>query len=80
MIIYLIIISDMLVGAAPEFGGVLPAMLGRHDNPWWLSRAFVVSPPPPLLMPALAHQFAGALLRAFCCGEQLCGGVPPVPL
>lgn len=43
MIVYLIIIADMLVGAAPDYAGVLPTMLGRHDNPWFLHRAFVVS-------------------------------------
>lgn len=37
-----IIIADMLVGSAPQFGGVLPELFNRHDNPWWLSRAFVV--------------------------------------
>jgi hypothetical protein len=39
----LIIIADMLVGAAPEYNGVIPTILGRHDNPWFLQRAFVVS-------------------------------------
>ena len=39
---YLVIIADVLVGAAPEFGGVLPTLLNRHDGVWFLSRAFVV--------------------------------------
>lgn len=43
MCVYLIIIADMLVGSAPEYGGVLPTMLGRHDGPWFLSRPLVVS-------------------------------------
>lgn len=42
MIVYLIIIADMLVGAAPDWNGVLPTLLGRHDGVWYLSRPFVV--------------------------------------
>lgn len=42
MITYCIIVADMLVGSAPEYQGVLPTMLGRHDGPWFLTRAFVV--------------------------------------
>ncbi|KAL6774169.1 hypothetical protein ACKKBG_A24015 [Auxenochlorella protothecoides x Auxenochlorella symbiontica] len=41
MIVYLIIIADMLVGAAPEWHGVLPTLLDRHDGVWFLSRPFV---------------------------------------
>ena len=33
-----VIIADVLVGSPPQYGGMLPAMLGRHDNPWWLAR------------------------------------------
>lgn len=39
---YLIIIADMLVGAAPNWEGVLPTLLSRHDGVWFLSRPFVV--------------------------------------
>lgn len=42
MIIYLLIIADMLIGSAPDYGGVLPVAFGRFDNPWFLSRPFVV--------------------------------------
>lgn len=42
MIVYLIIIADMLVGAAPDWNGVLPTLFGRHDGVWFLSRPFVV--------------------------------------
>lgn len=42
MIVYLIIIADMLVGAAPDWHGVLPTILDRHDGVWFLSRPFVV--------------------------------------
>ena len=27
----------------PPAAGVLPELLGRHDNPWWLSRAAVAA-------------------------------------
>ncbi|GAB4822555.1 hypothetical protein N2152v2_009601 [Parachlorella kessleri] len=43
MVVYLIIIADVLVGGAPEFGGVLPTLLNRHDNPWFLCRPIVVA-------------------------------------
>jgi amino acid permease len=42
VVVYLIIIADMLCGSAPEFAGVLPTLLGRHDGVWFLSRPFVV--------------------------------------
>ena len=38
-----VIIADVLVGSPPEYGGMLPAMLGRHDNPWWLARPAVLA-------------------------------------
>eukprot|EP00887_Chlorella_sp_A99_P004364 scaffold15.g4364.t1 len=41
MCVYEIVIADMLVGSAPGFRGVLPAIFGRHDGVWWLSRWFV---------------------------------------
>lgn len=41
MIVYLIIIADLLVGNAPEWHGILPTLLNRHDAPWWLQRNFV---------------------------------------
>lgn len=31
------------MGSAPAFTGVLPTLLGRHDAPWWLSRAAVLA-------------------------------------
>lgn len=43
MIGYCVIVSDVLVGSAPAFRGVLPTLLGRHDNPWWLSRPAVLA-------------------------------------
>ena len=30
-----------LAPPCPFAAGVLPELLGRHDNPWWLSRAAV---------------------------------------
>lgn len=41
MVVYLIIISDMLVGSAPAWGGILPYLLDRYDAPWFLTRWFV---------------------------------------
>ena len=41
MVVYLIIISDMLVGSAPAWGGILPYLLHRYDAPWFLTRWFV---------------------------------------
>lgn len=39
---YCVIISDILVGSAPAYSGVLPTLLGRHDGVWWLSRPAVL--------------------------------------
>ena len=38
MVVYLIIISDMLVGSAPTWTGLLPYLLGLTEVPWWLCR------------------------------------------
>ena len=35
--------ADVLVGSAPGFTGLLPTLLGRHDNPWFLSREGVLA-------------------------------------
>lgn len=43
MIGYCVIIADVLVGSAPAFTGVLPTLLDRHDDPWWLSRPAVLA-------------------------------------
>ncbi|KAI7839147.1 hypothetical protein COHA_007150 [Chlorella ohadii] len=43
MIGYNVIIADVLVGSAPEYNGMLPSVLGRHDGPWWLTRAAVIA-------------------------------------
>lgn len=43
MIGYCVIIADVLVGSAPNFTGMLPTLLGRHDNPLWLSRPAVLA-------------------------------------
>ncbi|KAL4427706.1 hypothetical protein ABPG75_001795 [Micractinium tetrahymenae] len=43
MIGYNVIIADVLVGSAPRYSGVLPTLLGRHDNPWFLSRPAVLA-------------------------------------
>lgn len=40
MIVYEIVISDMLVGSAPNYHGLLPFILDRQGV-WWLSRGFV---------------------------------------
>ena len=40
---YCVIISDILVGSAPRYEGVLPTLLGRHDGVWWLSRPAVLA-------------------------------------
>ncbi len=34
MVGYCVIIADVLVGSAPAYTGMLPTLLGRHDNPW----------------------------------------------
>jgi amino acid permease len=33
-----VIIADMLVGSAPDWHGLLPYLLSRHDGPWFLRR------------------------------------------
>ncbi|KAI3429739.1 hypothetical protein D9Q98_010054 [Chlorella vulgaris] len=43
MIGYNVIIADVLVGSSPKFNGMLPTIAGRHDNPWFLSRGFVLA-------------------------------------
>ncbi|EFN57306.1 hypothetical protein CHLNCDRAFT_51413 [Chlorella variabilis] len=43
MVGYNVIIADMLVGSAPNFTGMLPTVLNRHDNPWWLARPAVLA-------------------------------------
>ncbi len=40
---YNVIIADGLVGSSPNFNGMLPTIAGRHDNPWFLSRGFVLA-------------------------------------
>jgi hypothetical protein len=40
---YNVIIADVLVGSSPKFNGMLPTIAGRHDNPWFLSRGFVLA-------------------------------------
>eukprot|EP00887_Chlorella_sp_A99_P006325 scaffold3.g6325.t1 len=54
MVVYLVVIQDMLVGAAPAYAGLLPELTGRHDGPWWLSR--------PLVAGALTAAVAAPLL------------------
>lgn len=41
MVVYIIIISDIMVGSAPEWHGIIPTLLDIHDGPWWLSRLVV---------------------------------------
>ncbi|KAL4421082.1 hypothetical protein ABPG77_001377 [Micractinium sp. CCAP 211/92] len=43
MVGYCVIIADVLVGSAPAYTGMLPTLLGRHDNPWFLSRPAVLA-------------------------------------
>lgn len=43
----------MLVGSAPNWEGILPTMLHRHDGVWFLSRSFVVRAP--TARPAFRH-------------------------
>lgn len=41
-IVYNILLGDMLVGSAPDFAGVIPTWLGRHEGTGLVSREFVV--------------------------------------
>ena len=78
MIGYCVIISDVLVGAASTgYTGVLPTLLGRHDGPWWLSRATVLGAclagvAGPMLVPrslagvARFSRFSVAMVAAIC--------------
>lgn len=83
MIGYCVIISDVLVGAASTgYTGVLPTLLGRHDGPWWLSRAAVLGAclagvAGPMLVPrslagvARFSRFSVAMVA--CLAAAICG-------
>lgn len=43
MVVYLIIISDMLVGSPPTWSGLLPYVLNEYSGPWWLTRWVVAA-------------------------------------